>query len=990
MEDAYEENNHLESCLARKTKKTDLVTAKDLFSNTKLGENCFRIPDYQRGYAWRSEFEVFWKDILRIFKSSNAGQSHYTGMLVLEEMDSDAKNAESLSFDRNAFYVADGQQRLTSIVIILQSLFEYIKEETNGKDDLSAEYLVFGNNEYRFNYSVERRDTAKNFFENRIFRSDANIKCLDMYSKNIDHAKRFIDESLKMFDVDEAKALLDIVLNKMLFNIYFISDFDVRVTFETMNNRGKQLTKLELLKNRLMYLSSFLTDSSSENRLKETINNAWKDIYENLGMGEDKSESDDEYLRAHWFIYHGYNKGENDKYIKEILDDAFAIDEGKFHELISNSKHDEAFSYIENYSKSLGMFSKYWLAVNHPSKATNLNLSSDEQIWMDKLRRIPLNKTYIKPAIMAVCGEQLSFVSQAEKVMFYQTLEKTIFIYKLLGFNDDDNFSPVLKHASDLFKAKTREEKRKAYKELLQESQAFTKETPYKDVVRKAIIKLGEKLNDNNPKFFYSWGGLTYFLYEYDLQLGDGKRIVWDLIKKGDSIEHIMPQDIEKRNYWKLVIDGMDESERIHLTNSLGNLLLLSTSDNSYLSNHSFPVKKGLTSEHRYGYRFGTRSEIEVADNEFWTPHQIFIRQKKMFNTMYMRWIYDGSNSITQSEFMDMLAENGLLVADRKEISDECKIVLRSIDYSSEAEPMAEEKITNQSKIEKEELKSYFDQEKYHIRFNNRNTSHIKDFFALVMKEKEIVCGTATDQRNYTIVYSKDNSIIKVGSFKEGWSDYVIEEDEYVLPEIVKYYIRTLRRYLRRKGYGEAPLYIYQPTPEERTRNLLTQKIVAKLCELKEIAGLEMLTKDDKKFVRFTTKVIREKGGLCGRHTGSWSKIHDLLVFEISNDAKNGASIILYIGPSNDHCSRNKWFNFGRHISKTNPLFKNKTKIGKDWSALTKSFFVVSDPTHYDDEEKYFLTAINNLETFIKVTLLEIEKEFKNAPDNETDPVYLD
>lgn len=75
---------------------------------------------------------------------------------------------------------------------------------------------------------------------------------------NINYAKEYIDKELNRVSGDTAMEILDTILDRIVFNLYFVTDdFDVRVTFETINNRGKRLSNLELLKNRLMYLSTF-------------------------------------------------------------------------------------------------------------------------------------------------------------------------------------------------------------------------------------------------------------------------------------------------------------------------------------------------------------------------------------------------------------------------------------------------------------------------------------------------------------------------------------------------------------------------------------------------------------------------------------------------------------------------------------------------------------------------------------------------------------
>jgi uncharacterized protein with ParB-like and HNH nuclease domain len=81
----------------------------------------------------------------------------------------------------------------------------------------------------------------------------------NQYFININDAQVRVEKELNRYDDDKIKDIIDIILNRLVFNIYFITDdFDVRVTFETMNNRGKSLTSLELLKNRLCIYLHFL------------------------------------------------------------------------------------------------------------------------------------------------------------------------------------------------------------------------------------------------------------------------------------------------------------------------------------------------------------------------------------------------------------------------------------------------------------------------------------------------------------------------------------------------------------------------------------------------------------------------------------------------------------------------------------------------------------------------------------------------------------
>lgn len=98
-------------------------------------------------------------------------------------------------------------------------------------------------------------------------------------------AKKYFAKKLKVLNKESKESIFDKVVNRLKFNYYEIDDsLDVYVTFETMNNRGKSLSHLELLKNRLIYLSTLLhEDDETKGRLRRDINETWKTIYEYLG-----------------------------------------------------------------------------------------------------------------------------------------------------------------------------------------------------------------------------------------------------------------------------------------------------------------------------------------------------------------------------------------------------------------------------------------------------------------------------------------------------------------------------------------------------------------------------------------------------------------------------------------------------------------------------------------------------------------------------------
>ena len=121
--------------------------------------------------------------------------------------------------------------------------------------------------------------------------------------------------------IDYIKTLYVKLVRNITFFLFEIDDsYDVGVAFETMNNRGKPLSTLELLKNRLIYLLSlfvYMEKNSMEN-LRNAINKCWAQIYIHLGRNPILMLSDDAYLKDHWICYFNYSRSKANAY-KDFL-----------------------------------------------------------------------------------------------------------------------------------------------------------------------------------------------------------------------------------------------------------------------------------------------------------------------------------------------------------------------------------------------------------------------------------------------------------------------------------------------------------------------------------------------------------------------------------------------------------------------------------------------------------------------------------------------
>ena len=110
----------------------ECVILETLSSLAKIfSEKIYRIPDYQRGYAWTlKEVEDFWNDLCRLEMKKN----HYVGVLTLEP-------TKKIYFDKwiedtwiieyksyEPFYIVDGQQRITTAIILIVAMLKVMKE----------------------------------------------------------------------------------------------------------------------------------------------------------------------------------------------------------------------------------------------------------------------------------------------------------------------------------------------------------------------------------------------------------------------------------------------------------------------------------------------------------------------------------------------------------------------------------------------------------------------------------------------------------------------------------------------------------------------------------------------------------------------------------------------------------------------------------------------------------------------------------------------
>ena len=791
--------------------QNNLKTIEELFSDNHF----YRVPDYQRGYSWNKEFIELWNDIIRLFHINNVSKKHYVGMLALDEINQETDLMQECLTGTTSFYIVDGQQRITSIIIILKAILEYAKEEDikNFKYDALENILENASKIHRFGYSIKRQDKAEEYFSRRIYEYRTDMEHSSQYLSNINFAAEYITKELDQFDDDNIIQIVNIILNRLIFNVYYITeDFDVRVTFETMNNRGKPLTNLELLKNRLMYLSTFFNknDNNYENRLQNKIDVAWKNIYDYLNY-ENSNLSDDLYLKAHWIAYKRLSKKNGSAFIDDILNNEFSVDNGEFYQVCCKDlNYNKAFELLYNYIESLELYSKFWAIVNVPDNI-DLKISVEEKNWLKRLSRLP-DLFYAKVSIMVVLAEK--DICAEDKIEFYNILEKFIFIFKLMA-QDKNDMSFLIAATRNLLWCNKNEKNRKL-KDLINSIKQHDILPLNKTCVIQAVERFHEYIINKN---YYIWNGLKYFLFEYNnsLQIQNAAIVEW-YKNKEISIEHILPQD-PKREYWQCVLEKYDllgdenEEQRTNTINSLGNLLLLSTgSENSSLKNYSFPVKKDISVESgKFAYCYGSRSAIKISKEEVWTLKQIYERSTELFNFMYENWL---KLYIDKDEWDKKVKTLNLYNFKYNKLDNATFINLenrlKSIDTSLERNE-AEQKLKRlpEDNLYVRKLESFFDKEVFHMKKNPSNISYINSKYTYVVEKDNqnnlrfFKCGTKLDSKDYRIQYDFIDNKLWINTWN-GDGEYYFTNIN-TLPDILKRFIKSFFRYIRKTTENGIP-----------------------------------------------------------------------------------------------------------------------------------------------------------------------------------------
>jgi len=620
-----------------------------------ISDRLLEIPDYQRPYAWANkQLEDLWEDIDLL---GPAG-THYAGTLVLRDVPGpDDSVKSSMDDDGDTLRhceVVDGQQRLTSCLLLLDRVRRSL--ETLSAAGLAPAGKVANN--IRSRYGMISIDNAwipklrlgselNDYWVSVVLGDQAFVgPALIAGQQRLKDAVAFFDAKLAGLranttpdeEFSRLRELQRRITDGLGFLVYEVrSAAEVGVIFETLNERGRDLSDLEKTKNYLLYLARTIPDGRSD-QLAEQINQAWSGIFTNLAR--EVGDMDDQLLRAHWLS----TQNPDPRAWKRIASIKTRFDRSNYisrdTRLIPAARADEEqaqawdrlFADVGDYVRSLRDCS-FFLAEMFDPQANYEAFDSEAdraraRIHSAALRRSGVVALYRPLLLAARLRHPADGEFYAQLVDLCERYSARVFVIARRRANAGE--VRLLRLAYDLHNGADREQ-------VLSEVRAALWRYAPDERVRVFL--------ESTDEDWYLRRGHKYFLYEYERSLLAPHEELPPLTAFTDSpreqrtTEHILPQHPEDNAacWW----EHFTEQAHASLCHTLGNLVL--TLDNSAYSNKCFVAKRGealVPGQHvAVCYAQGKlHQERLLAQYQEWTPDTIRDRQNALAAWALERW----------------------------------------------------------------------------------------------------------------------------------------------------------------------------------------------------------------------------------------------------------------------------------------------------------------------------------------------------------------
>lgn len=512
--------------------------------NLLEGAKQFQIPLFQRPYSWKKgNWETLWEDLMSLY-TAEGKDFYFLGPIVTQSIPG---TAEGIS----PFIVIDGQQRLTTLTLLLAVLRHYLKKDDPEKaEEIYELYLInkFKKNDdiYKVLPTQDDRDSYKSIIQSKSAK-DKNLK----KDGQIYEAYKFFEKKLKTPIPNEDISLnynkiKTILLERLLFvNITSEERDNAYLIFESLNNKGEELTQADLVRN---YIFMKLP---SENR-EEVYQKKWLPLQESFKSNLGKKDYVDELTNAFWFYLRkdGNTINEKEVYqgIKRLFDNSQNGVKAELNELIK--------------------FAGYYQRINFYDKEPEQKL----QRWFRRLDRLDFTTCHIFLLnIYRDYEDQRLSLEEFEKIIQYL---ESYFVRRLFAGISTRGLGIVFNNLYQEVQKANPEDLVAGLRTVLL-SYEKSKIWPNDEDFRQGIINKSVYSNTSRDRVKLILESLEEYLTKERVDPGN------------ITIEHIMPQKLTKN--WQDMLGSKYKSVHKKWLHTLGNLTL--SGYNSELSNKPFKDK---------------------------------------------------------------------------------------------------------------------------------------------------------------------------------------------------------------------------------------------------------------------------------------------------------------------------------------------------------------------------------------------------------------
>jgi hypothetical protein len=572
------------------------------------GNLMYRVPPFQREYSWqKAQWEDLFEDLIE------ADGAHFLGTIITLNKTTDAVHSGLLE-------VIDGQQRMTTLTLLLAAIYSVLKDHREElDDDTRTDMINLGRQLVRKSDGEPRvtpQTQGNNRDDYRAVLADAGLileatkkpyfpmrrmaKCFNYYRESIGK----LSDSEGIGPVKAAGRVLEATQQAVLVKIEVASHADAFVLFESLNNRGMPLTPVDLIKNHLLAES----DRKKVMPVEEAFR-LWNRMLTNLG---------DNYANQERFLRHYYNAFKDE--LPEVSNAPIAT-RARLIRIYETLLSENVKTLVDALVKASQVYGRV-TAITELDDPTELDHA------LRRLMRAQGSPSHV--LVLWLMSKQLELrLSQAHLVDIVNrltsffvrrnltSLPPTYMLPKLFmtiieessGLAEGDIVALTYQHLLSISASDEEFRKRLA-------GPIYDENT---DVARFILATLAEDAMTKE-----TWK---------DLWISEKGHYVW-------TIEHIFPQGPNLPLAWKEMLGGEDAAaaaQRIDV-HRLGNLTI--TAYNSTLSNKAFAEKRDRTdSQGRFiGYRNGLALNADLAVRSEWTVADIGARTNALADKVMARF----------------------------------------------------------------------------------------------------------------------------------------------------------------------------------------------------------------------------------------------------------------------------------------------------------------------------------------------------------------